>query len=232
MCGPSGAQQSIATSQQNFFNELQASYATNFGQQQAILSSLNSALEPILQAGPNQPGFSAAENAALTGGAINATAAQARNAQTIAGASAGGNTGVTTGGQKQLQAEIGSEAGQNLAGEQNRINLANYATGRQNFFTAEGALSGVAGLENPLGYAGATTGAGNAAFGSATEIQNMRNQVGADIGGAIMGLGGLGMSAMMEADMGGGASGGGSSSLDELPTTLPGSVAGGSNPFA
>jgi type VI protein secretion system component VasK len=205
MCGPSGAQQSIATSQQNFFNELQASYATNFGQQQAILSSLNSALEPILQAGPNQPGFSAAENAALTGGAINATAAQARNAQTIAGASAGGNTGVTTGGQKQLQAEIGSEAGQNLAGQENRINLANYATGRQNFFNAESALSGIGAMYNPTGYAGAATSAGNTAFNSATTVQNMRNQEQADIGGAVSGLAGMALGGFGNLDTTGGS---------------------------
>ena len=88
MCGPSGQQKSIANSQQGFFSQLQSSYAQNFGAQSAILSSLNNALEPILQGGPNQMGFSAAENAALTGSAINNAATANRNAQVVAGSAA------------------------------------------------------------------------------------------------------------------------------------------------
>ena len=188
MCGPSGQQRNIAGSQQSFFQQLQQSYATNFGNQQAILSSLNNALQPILQGGPNQMGFSAAENAALTGGAINASAAQNRNAQVIAASSAGGNTGVTTGGQKQLQAQIASNAGTNLSSNLNQINLANAQTGRQNFFTAEGALGGVAGQYNPNATAGIANAAGGQAFNEATQIQNMQNQEQADIAGGIAGL--------------------------------------------
>jgi hypothetical protein len=206
MCGPSGAQQQLASEQSSFFQELQNSYATNFGEQQGILSSLTNALAPIIQAGPNQMGFSAAENAALTSGAINSAAAANRNAQTVAGANAGGNTGVTTGGQKQLQAAIATGTGQGLSQNLNQINLANAATGRQNFFNAESGLAGVAGMENPIGYAGATTGAGNAAFGEATTIQNMKNQEQADIGGAISGLAGMALGGFGNLDFTGGSS--------------------------
>ena len=214
MCGPSGAEKNIAGQSGNFFNELQGSYNAAFAGQEGILSSINSALEPILQGGPNQQGFSAAENAALTGSAINNSAAQARNAETIAGASAGGNTGVTTGGQKQLQAGIASQAGQALAGQENQINLANYAQGRQNFFGAEGGLAGAAGLYNPNATAGATTSAGNAAFGQATQIQNMKNQEQADIGGAVAGLAGTVLGGPI-----GGAIGKGISNLFTPPPT-------------
>ena len=185
MCGPSGAQKSLANSSASFYQQLQSSYAQNFGNQQGIFSSLTNALSPILQGGPDQMGFSAAENAALTGSAINNAAAQNRNAQVIAASSAGGNTGVTTGGQKQLQAQIASGVGQNLATNENQINLANAATGRANFFGAESGLAGVAGLENPIGYAGAANNAGGQAFGEATQIQNMKNQEEADIGGMV-----------------------------------------------
>jgi len=188
MCGPSGAQGNISGEQTNFFNELQSSYATNFGGQQGILSSLNNALSPIINAGPSQNGFSAAENAALTGGAINSAAAANRNAQTIAGANAGGNTGVTTGGQKQLQAEIASGVGQNLASNENQIALAGANQGRSNFFGAVQGLSGVAQQYNPNATAGVANNAGNNAFGSATEIANMKNQEEADIGGAVAGV--------------------------------------------
>ncbi len=165
-----------------------SSYNQNFGEQQGILSSLTNTLSPILQAGPNQEGFSAAEKAGLQGQAINATAANSRNAQVVAASSAGGNTGVTTGGQKQLQAEIASRSGEGLSAAENQINLTSAELGRQNFFNAEQGLAGVAQMENPIGYAGQATGAGNSAFNEATTIQNMKNQEEADIGGAVAGL--------------------------------------------
>lgn len=190
MCGPSTAEKNIASSQSAFFQNLMASYNQNFGEQQGILSSLTSALAPILQGGPNQMGFSASENAALTGSAINNAAAANRNAQVVAAQSAGGNTGVTTGGQKQLQAAIATGTGQGLASNLNQINLENARTGRQNFFGAEAGLAGVADLENPLGYAGQANNAGGTAFGEAKTVQQENNQVGADIGGLVTGIGG------------------------------------------
>lgn len=215
MCGPSGAQKTLSNEQSQFFNELQASYSQNFGEQQAVLSSLNNALQPILEAGPNQPGFSAAETAALNSEAINATAANARNAEVVAGSSVGGNTGVTTGGTKQLEAGIASEAGKNLSSEENQIGLTSAELGRQNFFNAEQGLAGIASLENPVPYAGASNTAGGLAFNEATQIQNMKNQEEADIGGAVAGLalapftGGasLGFGQLKLPGSGGGASG-------------------------
>ena len=205
MCGPSGAQKNLASDQGAFFGQLMSSYQQNFGNQQAIFSSITNALSPIMQAGPNQMGFSAAENAALAGSAINASAAQNRNAQVIAASSAGGNTGVTTGGQKQLQAAIASGASQNLSSNLNQINLANAATGRQNFFGAESGLAGVAGLENPTGYAGAANNAGGLAFNEASHVQDMRNQAQADIGGAISGLAGMALGGFGNLDTTGGS---------------------------
>lgn len=182
-----------------------ASYTQNFGNQQAILSSLTKALSPILEAGPSQMGFSAAEEAALRSGAINATAAQTRNAQVIAASSAGGNTGVTTGGQKQLQAAIAAEAGQGLSRQENEINLENARLGRQNFFNAEAGLAGVAGLQNPIGYAGASNAAGGQAFNEATKIQEMENQAEAGIGGAVGGLAGMALGGFGNLDTTGGS---------------------------
>jgi len=190
MCGPSQQMKSLSNSQQAFFQNLMASYQQNFGEQQGILSALTSALSPILEAGPNQMGFSASENAALTGAAINNAAAANRNAQVVAASSAGGNTGVTTGGQKQLQAAIAAGTGNQLSSNLNQIQLANAQTGRANFLAAESGLAGVAGMENPNPYASSANNAGSEAFSEATQIQNMKNQEEADIGGAIGGLAG------------------------------------------
>lgn len=165
-----------------------ASYNQTFGAQQGILSNLTNGLTSIFNAGPNQMGFSASENAALTGAAINNAAAINRHDQVIAASSAGGNTGVTTGGQKQLQAGIAASTGNQLSSNLNQIQLENARTGRANFLAAESGLAGVAGYENPVSYAGPTNTAGGQAFDEATTIQNMRNQEEADIGGAVAGL--------------------------------------------
>lgn len=198
MCGASGQQTQLAGQQSNFYNTLQSSYAQNFGAQSAILSNLNSALQPIISGGPNQQGFSAGENAALTGSAINNAATANRNAQVVAGSNVGGNTGVTTGGQKQLQASIATGVGNNLSTNLNQINQANYATGRQNFFGAEQALGGVASQYNPTGYAGATNSAGGEAAQNFNEIAQENNQKWADIGGVVGGLGGIALNNWMK----------------------------------
>lgn len=209
MCGASGAQKTLAGQQSNFYNTLQSSYAQNFGAQSAILGNLNSALEPIIQGGPNQQGFSAAENAAMNSQAINNAATANRNAQVIAGSNVGGNTGVTTGGQKQLQAQIATGVGNNLSNNLNQITQANYATGRQNFFGAEGALAGVGAQYNPTGFAGATNSAGGEAAQDFNEIAQEGNQKWADIGGVVGGLGGIALNNWMKGKNNGGGGGGG-----------------------
>lgn len=185
MCGPSTAQTQLSSEQGSFFSQLMSSYNTNFADQQGILSSITNALTPILEAGPNQQGFSQSEMADLRGQAINSTAAQSRNAMQIAGAAQGGNTGVTTGGQQQLQAGIASAAGQSLAGQENNLNITSSELGRQNFFNAEAGLSGAASLYNPNATGAVANNAGGQAFNEATQIQNMRNQEEADMGGVL-----------------------------------------------
>ena len=216
MCGSSTSQQQLAGQSANFYGQLKNSYAQNFGAQSAILSNLNSALQPIISGGPNQQGFSAAENAAMNSQAINNAAMANRNAQVIAGSNVGGNTGVTTGGQKQLQAQIATGVGNNLSNNLNQITQANYATGRQNFFGAESALSGVASQYNPTAYAGQALNAGNEAFGQASQLQQMKNQEQADIGGMVAGFalapftGGMSLSSAAKGlgGVGGGVGGG------------------------
>jgi len=198
VCGASGAQKTLAGQQSNFYNTLQSSYAQNFGAQSAILGNLNAALEPIISGGPNQSGFSAEQKAAMTSSAINNAATANRNAQVIAGSNVGGNTGVTTGGQKQLQASIATGVGNNLSSNLNTINLQDAELGRQNFFGAESALAGVGAQYNPTGFAGATNSAGGEAAQDFNEIAQEGNQKWADIGGVVGGLGGIALNNWMK----------------------------------
>src|SRR5277367_736247 len=85
MCGPSASQEGLAGSESQFMNTLQSNYATNFQEQQSVLNHLNGVLSPILEAGPNQTGFSASENAALNTQAIDSTGAAAANTERAIG---------------------------------------------------------------------------------------------------------------------------------------------------
>ena len=89
-CGATGGQREIASSQQSFMNQLDSDFAANFGAQSDIYKNLTQSLTPILQAGPNQQGFSPEELAAMNTSAINTTGAAYRNAaQARQGALAG-----------------------------------------------------------------------------------------------------------------------------------------------
>ena len=150
-------------------------------------------LTPIFEAGPNQTGFSAGENAALTSGAINQNAANYRSAATVAGANearAGGTTYAPTGGQQEVNAQIASNAAENLSNTENQITEANYAQGRQNFQSAEAGLFGA-----QSGYAPNATGAlanqtNQTAFGEEQQIAQQQNAWVGDVAGLVGGLGG------------------------------------------
>ena len=65
-----------------------------------------------------------------------------------------------------------------------------YATGRQNFLNAAGALSGVASQENPLGFAGAAGSTGDQAFKMDTQINEENNSWKNDLIGGLTGIAG------------------------------------------
>lgn len=191
MCGPSAQQTQLSAEQSNFYNQLSQSYGQEFAGQSSILSSLNSAFAPILAGGPNQTGYSAAENAALNTAALNTTSANYRNAaqatnEQLAGRG-GGNSFLPSGVNAQIDASLASNAAGQLSSEQNQITQANYTQGRQNFFNAAGALSNAASIYNPTGVAGAANNAGNNAFGSATQIYNQGNAWQGALGGVLGG---------------------------------------------
>jgi hypothetical protein len=183
----------VAGQQQAFFNELQGAYGTAFSESQNILSNLTSGLTSIFQAGPNQSGFSAAQNTALQNQAINNSATAYRNAAQVAGAQAGGNTGTGTGAQAALQSQIAATTGAGLSSNLNQINLANAQTGRENYWNAASALGGTANMLNPNQFANSANVAGKQAYGDVYLNNQANSQMQADLGGVF---GGAAMSAL------------------------------------
>jgi hypothetical protein len=211
MCGPSTAEQGIMGQERGFMSTLMGNYNTNFQEQQSVLNHLNGVLQPIIEAGPNQTGFSASEKAALNTSAIDTTGAATAHAERAianetAGRSDSGNVG-EAGNVEALKAGAASAGAGELAGEELGITEADYATGRANFNTAVGAEEGVAGQFNPVGTAGAANEANKNAFSEADTIQQQINQEQADIAGGVTDLAMAGASGGAGAMDGGGFSG-------------------------
>lgn len=206
--GPSSQESAIASEQQSFYETLQSNYDQMFAGQQQILQSLQNTFAPILAAGPNQYGFSPAENSALNSQATNQTASNYQAAATAVGAQdaaqGGGNQFLPAGGNTQRQQQVANAAAQQESNQQLGITEAGYQQGRANFQTAASALGSTAAMMNPTSYASAANSAGTSAFSSANTIwqqkQAMWNFLGGILGGAASKLGG------------GGGAGGGSGS--------------------
>ena len=210
MCGSSQQMQDAqaqeaanASASAAFSKMLSQDFGTVFGQNQAILGSLTSALEPIISAGPNQTGFSAPEEAAMRTQASDAITQGTQNAQIAANAkeaaAGGGSAFVPSGANQQIGEMVNTQGAIANANQQENITQANYATGRQNFTNAISELTGSAAqLESGMsGFAGATSGSENATTGAASsslEGANTINQANnawiGDLTGMIGSLGG------------------------------------------
>jgi hypothetical protein len=208
VCGPSSAQESIANNEQSFANVLQSNYNTRFQDQSNTLQELNQSLSPIVAAGINQQGFSPEELSAMNTQAINASGAANRNAVQAAQLSPAfsSSSGLESGIAKQIRGGIAATEAGNLANNQLNITEQNYQQGRQNYLGATGALQALSDAYKP-NSGDALTGM-NQAFGSASEIQQMKNQEQGDIAGLIASaipFAGQGIAGGLKALSGGGA---------------------------
>ena len=182
-----------------------AQQAKVFQENQALYATVNSVLQPILQAGPNQTGFSQTETNALNAQAVEGTAENYQNAARAVNENiaAEGGEGLPTGAAEQLRQEVANSAAGQQSAEETQIQEANYQQGRQNFQNAEEGELAIASGENPVSYSQAATGQSNAAGNEANAIaQENTSWINAAIGAGGAILGGVARS--------GGFSGGGS----------------------
>jgi len=179
--GASAAQNSLAASQTNFYNQLSGDYSQQFANQNNILNTLQNTFNPTVAAGPNQYGFNAAETNNLNSSVINNTATQYANASRALGqqqgAQGGGNTllpsGVASGQQAALAAGAANQTATGLTG----VQQAGYQQGLNNYNNATGALSGVAGQygSSANSTAGSANNAGSAAGSEINTITQENN---------------------------------------------------------
>lgn len=193
MSGPSSAQINLQNEQMQFYQEGMQESQAAFGEQQSLLSQMEAVYNPILAKGPNQEGFSTAEEESLTGQAIQGTASNYAAAAKAVGeqeAAQGGSNPLPSGGETQLKEEVAQSAAAQESQEEQQILQANYAQGYNEFQQATSALATASGELSPTSYESAATGAGSAAETTANQINQEQNSWLAPVLGAAGALGG------------------------------------------
>lgn len=191
MGGPSAQATANENAQTQFYNQMTSEQTNAFSEQQDLLNSIKQVSLPILQQGPNQYGFTADEDALLRGG-IESQGAQATtnavNAQELREKQlSGGATVLPSGAQETLELQARELGGQNTANQLTQERLAGYQAGQQRYSQALAALSGNISALSPTSYAGAATGAGNAASGAIHLADSERTNWGSILGGVLSG---------------------------------------------
>ena len=195
-CGATQQQKDIGASQQQFYQTLQGQLSAVFGDSSSVFSDLMATYAPIVAAGPNQTGFSAAEDANLRSQAITGTGtAYEHDSQAVGeniAAQGGGNVpGLVSGTNIGTNLSLAESAANQTSGELSQITEANYAQGRQNWLSATQGLAGAPSVFNPAtGVASATNTAGENAANTANQIAQQNNSwinAVAGLGGAIGG---------------------------------------------
>lgn len=216
LCGASSAQNQAQQAQAAAYTQMTQQAQQVFGASSQVFQQLQATFAPTVAAGPNQQGFSQAEQSALNSQAITEGGIAARNAKQATGeavaAQGGGNnaalqSGVDTG----IEAQVNESAAENTANNLNTIQLNNYATGRQNYNNAVAGLAGSTNAFNPASTAGnAATRAGEASANTANQIASQNNSWIQAVTGAVGGIAGDfasgGLSSLMPNSGGGGSS--------------------------
>ncbi len=194
MCGSTDQQSDIAGEQQAFYKQLQSQYQQEYGNFSGILAKLQSTFEPILAAGPNQEGFSAAEKTNLETQATTKTAGNYDKALQAANegmnAEGGGDTFAPSGAKEAVRGQIASAGAAEQSQLDQAITSADYDQGRNNFLTAAQVLGSTASMQNPVGIGGVTNNAGGEAMQGANDVATADNAFWGSVMGALGGAAG------------------------------------------
>jgi len=188
-CGPTSGQSQSLAADQAFQSTLNNSYATEFGENQALMKNLTTNLGQIVAAGPGQQGYTPTELAAQNSQAINAAAAGNQKLQTAIGENAaahgGGAPGVESGVEQAEKAAAATTEDTQLANTEANITNANYATGRQNYWSAvQGQMQAPGAFEDPLSATAKNIVGANADTG-----EEANSVASSSLGNELLGLG-------------------------------------------
>lgn len=195
MCGgPTGTQQQLQQEEANFYQTQIDAYNKAYANFSEISDTLNQQFAPILAAGINQYGFSAAETQELNTGAIEGTANEFNKAEKALNedeAALGGgqsNENITSGEANQQHEELAATGAATESAELEQIQEEGYAQGRENY---EGAVQGEEELAagwNPNAYASSANSSASTANSEANAIAEEQDSIWQSV---ISGLGGI-----------------------------------------
>ena len=200
--GASAAENAAAASTASLNATIQQSMQTMFANQQNVVQAINNAFEPILQAGPSQQGFSPQELAAQKTSVIENNAQQFANAERATqGAFAsrgGGNEVLPSGVEAQVEGSLAADTAAKTAAGLTNVDIANWATGRQNFQNAAGIESGVMSSQGIGQIAGTAVQGSENAFSQQSKIteENDAASPWAMVGGILGSVAGSAASAL------------------------------------
>jgi hypothetical protein len=171
-CGVPAGQQALATAQTNFYNQMTQQSTQEFAQAQAISQQLQQEFSPIFALGPNQYGYSKAEDVALSTEITDTTAAATRASimasRTQQAGEGGGNGYTPQGANAALTAGINTAGTLQAAQQETAKTVAGYNQGFQNW---ELAAQGLETAMNPYGAATSTAGTTNQAGSAANQTE-------------------------------------------------------------
>ena len=146
--------------QMAFQQQLMQVFSAQYGKQSAQLDYLNSILKPIAE---NPRGYDPATLTAMRTSASDTIAqntAQAKQAIQADMAARGGGTGLPSGVDAQISAQLANSSAAQQAAAQRDITVQDANLKQVNFWNAIQGLSGNTGMLNPIGYAGSANQAG------------------------------------------------------------------------
>lgn len=195
LCGATSAQSDIMQQQSAFSKQLTQQATQVFGDSSQVFNDLMSTFAPTVKAGPNQQGFSAAENANLQSQAITNTGNAYKNVKAAVGnaqaAEGGGNTNLPAGADTGVDLGVASSAADQTASELGRITEENYEVGRENYNNAVKGMAAAPSVFNPATEAAnAATSSQEGAAKTANEIAQEQNSWVQGVTGALGGIAG------------------------------------------
>jgi hypothetical protein len=183
MCSASKQEKAAAANAATLSNTMTQQAQQVFGDSNAVFNTMNNSYQSVVNAGPSQEGYSAAQMSALNSAVITNNAQQYKN---VSGAAriaqsgqvgAGGAGAVNSGATESQNLGIAEAAAQSTAAGLNQNVQNDWAQGNQNYWNAAKGETTLPGVFDPATQAGtAATGSTTANFEDAQQMDTQNHQ--------------------------------------------------------
>jgi hypothetical protein len=201
MCHASGQEKTAYQNQVNTTAAVNSHLNTIFKDNTNMLGNLRSSLQPIIDAGISQYGYTKPQDTAIRTGTADSISgsneSESNAVRSDVAAVGGGNTALASGSKSMIDASLGAGEAENQLANQNAVTQQGFTQGRQNFLDASASLpAATATLEAPTTAASnLAVGAGAAQSSAANSITQANNAWVAPVAGVVGAFGKVAMTA-------------------------------------